>query len=143
MFRADLKLEGQDELVNTLTELDKAVRGRISTEAVAVAVAVFVEPIRQRAPRMSGELADSVGSRVRYYPRRGVVAAYAGPSYPRGAHGSILEHGTVQRQTRKGYFRGSGPAMPFVGPAFASAAGAAESILERELKQRIEAEVGA
>lgn len=140
MFKMDLQVDGGKECVRELHELDKAVRGRISQRAVSAAVAVFVEPIRQKAPRRSGDLASSVASRIRYYVRSGRVLAFAGPSYPQGAHGSIIEGGTTSRFTAKGYYRGSGPAMPFAGPAFAENVGQAESVLVSELRSGIEAE---
>lgn len=140
MFKLALELDGEKECVRDLNELAKAVRGPILQRAVSAAIDVFVEPIRQRAPRASGELADSVSSRIKYYSRSGRVAAYAGPSYPRGSHGSIVEYGTQPRRTAKGHYRGSGPAQPFVGPAYEATVGRAQSVLERELAAGIAAE---
>lgn len=136
-----IELEGDDELKLALYSLGGAIRERLMRQALRETMRPIEKEIRDRAPSDEGNLPASIDDVYRSYRGGNVAVAYVGPSWPRGAHGQIVERGTRQRYTREGHYRGMVEAYPFVEPAFD-----AQKITEdvgSHLGAAIEQEVGA
>lgn len=119
---ADVEIEGLDEFHNSLYSLDSAMRGQIAMDAIRDAMEPLPARFRAGINSRTGELSASIDVAYRRYQQGEVIAAYAGPTWPRGAHGRMVEEGTKQRYTREGYYRGIATAYPFIGPAVDEAA---------------------
>lgn len=117
-FQVGLEITGARELQAKFTRVGRSLSDGIASEAVEGALSPLVADMQSRAPVRRGELRSSISMAVRRYRQSGVVFGIVGPSWPRGAHGSIIESGTVPRRTGLSAFRGSGPAMPFVEPTY-------------------------
>ena len=117
-----LELTGYDELLRTLDRIDDSLSGRVMRDAVKAAAAVVVARARQLCPPPGYEgdkrdpkpLRDTIGMEVRDYGVR--TLGLAGPYYPAGAHGHLVEFG--HRLVTHGKDRGYVAGRPFMRPAF-------------------------
>lgn len=97
--------EGGDELARKLAALDENLGGALLLEATIAAAKPIETAAAERAPRASGELAESMDTAVESArPRKTEV--HVGPG-PKGWHGIFAELGTDKQ-----------PAQPFLRPAF-------------------------
>lgn len=144
MARGAITLDIQ-ETGNTaalLTELPLAIRGKGLLSAVrkslkpVVAKAKSLAPVGQaRAGKKAGKphLRDTITSVVRDYGETKV--GVAGPSYPAGAHGHLIEFG--HNVVRDGRVVGRAPPYPFLRPAAESTASEQKAAFEAELSKVI------
>lgn len=147
-------LSGHKELLRVLDQLPKS----LTEKAVQAAGKKALVPVRDAAAATlrsrssdSGELADSMTISTRLSKRqrrlnKGLIAVHAGPSYPSGAHGHLVERGTRERWTkRKTWFgtryRGRMTPEPFLRPAWDAHQGKVLQIMQRELWGIIQAAV--
>lgn len=121
-----LKLEGVADLEAALRALadNKAIKRAIG-KALLEAAEPVARDARARAPRKSGEMAETIDvsttlsrrqrrGRGRAGPAEAVVFVGASPTGP-----AVLEEfGTTKRSTKTGKSTGSAPAHPFMRPAW-------------------------
>lgn len=141
MVTASVEFEGVERLEQKLYTLEEAVRTRIVRRALEQAADNLAERMADLAPVDEGNLAASIDVALRAYRGGDLQLAYAGPTWPRGAHGNFAEGGTAQRYTREGYYRGQAEAYPFVAPAFEAELPSLEGNLASSLRTQIEREV--
>jgi len=165
-----LDLTGERELMRKLDRLSDKAGRRALRKAMRAGARPIVKHAKQLAPvgkrtEEKGEgLKESIGTRFRWYGRTGTDVAVIGPriKYKKervggklrvvkdaqgkrvtekfGQHGYIIEYGTKPRYTKKGAFRGLGPAMPFMRPAWDAEKGASERAAVRKLREEVEKE---
>lgn len=111
-----VRVAGLKELDEALKQLPKSVGKTVLRNALKKAAAPVVADAKANAPRDRGDLAESIDIRAtltrrqrRMRARRGAVEMFIGPSFPLGAHGHLVEFGTVKM-----------PARPFLRPAWDS-----------------------
>jgi HK97 gp10 family phage protein len=143
-----------DELLEKLLRsLPGKIERRVTRVAVKAGGAVILKDAKRRAPKGPGgkdykggnlrrSMTQSRGLRVRKYPRGGrqKYIAVAGPGWPLGAHGHLIESGTVKRETKKGANRGAITPDPFLEPAFKRKSREAQRKVTDRLWQQIQRE---
>lgn len=72
------KIEGADQVVSALQDLEKKVRKKALRAAVSKAGSIILKRAKQLAPKDSGLLKKSLGRKVKVYPS-GVAVAIVGP----------------------------------------------------------------
>jgi HK97 gp10 family phage protein len=119
------ELHGVKELERALKQLPKATAKTVLRRAASKALQPVAVDAEQRAPRLRGELAESVDvttKLIRTQPgptsKRGVTV-YVGPTAP---HGHLVEFGTSHS-----------PAQPFLRPAWDGNKDLVLSIFKREI----------
>jgi len=159
-----LDLTGERELMRKLDRLSDKAGRRVLRKAMRAGARPIVKHAKQIVPVESGGLKQSIGTRFRWYGRTGTDVAVIGPriKYKKervggklktvrdekghritvlaGQHGYLIEYGTGPRYTKKGVFRGIGPAMPFMRPAWDAEKGASERAAVRKLREEVEKE---
>jgi hypothetical protein len=134
---------------------------RMSTAREEAARVAFVEAGMKkgaarkagRKRRHRGDLARSIGYRQKSYTAQGVVFVAAGPKWPQGAHGHLVEFGhriarggslsrRGRRTTKKATGRAIGfvPAYPFMRPAYEMHKREALTLAIQEHRARVERE---
>ncbi len=115
MPTARIAIEGDKKLARDMNRLQSYLQIRLGREAVIEAAEVVLEPMRAAAPLGPRQnLRQSIDVIVRVYDKRDKIFGMVGPTWPLGAHGHLVEHGTKERFTRKGASRGRSPGNPFV-----------------------------
>lgn len=74
-----VKMDGVKEFGERLDALEKKIRRKLTKKAVTAGTRVFMRAAKTKAPKRSGLLKKSVGSRVQVYRNSGVVVGIAGP----------------------------------------------------------------
>jgi hypothetical protein len=144
-----MKLEGADELQSSFDVLSNAVRFQVLQKAVRKAGRVMVAPLRRATPKSpqgskspkappSGGMRKSTGVIVRKYKGGTVADAYIGHRWPAGAAAHLIDAGTTERKTKKGFNRGRVIARRFFNPIYGSSKTQMESTLKHELIEGIE-----
>jgi HK97 gp10 family phage protein len=107
-------MAGFKELENALLELPKAVGKKVLREALKKAAQPVVWDAQRNVPVLTGELLGSIDIRATLSKRQrrgrakaGDVEMFIGPSWPKGAHGHLVEFGTSKMAAR-----------PFLRPAW-------------------------
>ncbi len=102
-------------VMHGLPELNRKLRGmgeklgkRVMRNALKAGAQVVVREMKKRVPKKTGGLKKSIGKRA-LRRRGGNFAIIIGPRWPEGAHGGLIELGTVKMRPR-----------PFMRPAFAA-----------------------
>ncbi len=113
-------------------QLPPTLRRSFRNKVVSDAAAGLAAAIRPFAPRRTGQLRKSLGRKK--YTRWPIQ--YVGPRIPAGAHGHLLEAGTVVRRTRRGWLRGAAPPMRWFSAALRSAYPKISSAIERKIVNR-------
>ena len=158
---ATLTLIGDKELLAAFGTLKDTIRSSTMTVGLKRAAEPIIssarDNLRARAGynpyraygRKAGNLWMSIGVRIRNYRNTDTKIAVIGPKWPQGAHGHLVEFGTLPRWTQtkgffnqlrhglKGAYRGIMPAKPFLRPAFDSRVGEALVILTTFVRNRI------
>jgi HK97 gp10 family phage protein len=105
---------GFKELENALLELPKAVAKGVLRTALKNAGEPVVSDAQRNVPVLTGELLGSIDIRSTLSKRQrrgrakaGDVEMFIGPSWPKGAHGHLVEFGTSKMAAR-----------PFLRPAW-------------------------
>lgn len=122
----------------------------------------YTYPSKGSARASRKRLRDTMGVKTRIYGRSKTIAGVAGPQYPAGAHGHLVEFGhrivtggSVARvgrwskrglpsagvKTGKGSIGGRATAKPFLAPAVEANRGTVNSIFVKVAGQRINAEL--
>ncbi len=151
-----MEFEGYDELIRTLDRIDDTLTGKALREAVVDAARVVVNRARQLcpAPGYRGDkpqwgannpenrnvagalkpLRDTIGMEVRSYGVRQL--ALAGPYYPAGAHGHLVEYGhrLIVHGKERGYVAG----RPFMRPAFDETKGEQLAAMQQRLASTLQ-----
>lgn len=148
-----MKVENDRLLEKLLRSLPAQIERRITRRAVRAGGAVILKAAKAQAPRgqkrgekkpgnLRRSMTQSRGLRIRKYPRgrRTKYIAVAGPGWPLGAHGHLVEAGTESRETKTGANRGVMPATPFMEPAFKAKRAQAQKKVTDTLWQGIERE---
>ena len=164
-----LDLTGDKALMRNLDRLTDKVGRRVLRKAMRAAARPVVKAAKGFAPVSTGKvkkhLKDSIGTRFKWYGSTGTEVVVVGPrikykkekdssgkrqlvrddkgrriSVLAGQHGYIVEFGTGPRYTKKGAFRGVGPAQPFMRPAWDSQKRAAEKAGIKKLLEEVERE---
>lgn len=112
-----MKYDGFKDLDKALRELPKSVAMSVLRSAIKRAGKPVQDAMEANAPKLSGDLAGSIefksaltSRQKRFSPKqKGEVELFIGPSYPKGAHGHLLEFGTSKMA-----------AQPFARPAWDS-----------------------
>ena len=145
---AGISLSGDKQLARKLQRVSKAVETKLARSALVVAARPIIQAAksnigprrlsrkRERMFRASGKpvshtgnLRKSIGWRIKAYRRNSVLVLVLGPRWPLGAHGHLVEFGTVQRYGPDGKSTGIGPALPFLRPAFDANIGKAKALM--------------
>ncbi len=102
-------------VMHGLPALDRKLRGlgeklgkRVMRKALAAGGQLVVREMKKRVAKKTGGLKKSIGKRA-LRRRGGSFAMIVGPRWPEGAHGHLVELGTVKMA-----------AKPFMRPAFAA-----------------------
>lgn len=133
---------GDKLLERGLRKLEKAYSPRaprrILKRAIKAGGAIIAKAAKRRAPKDLGNLKRSLmvskGRVLRVY-RSGTIVGIIGPSWPGGAHGNLVESGTVRRATSSGANRGTMPAQPFLEPAHAATKKKVAAKMRDEIKK--------
>lgn len=129
------KWHGLKELDNALKQLPSAFHKQVLNAALRKAGKPVVDHVRSSGdtPRRSGFLAASVkvGTSLSRRQKRSRIKeaqaeVFIGPTYPYGAHGHLLEFGTVKMKAR-----------PFMRPAWDATKHQVLKIFAEELKKAI------
>lgn len=109
-----------DVIVNDKDLLDRLIRvgdklPQVYRESVRTRSEPLVEEMRRRIHNVSGDLAKSIARQMRRGERGIWEAARVGPTWPRGAHGYLVEFGHAL--VKGGKVIGNVPAHPYVRPA--------------------------
>lgn len=138
----DIKEFGNTAAV--LTNLDIALRGKALVSALRKSGRPVVSRAKSLAPkggerkgRKAGKkhLRDTITSVVRDYGETKVLVV--GPAYPAGAHGHLVEFGTVARKHKSGKRTGAMPPRPFLRPAVEATLGEQKAAFEAELQRHV------
>ena len=143
MPSARIDLEGQDALIARLNRLRGAVRSRMVLRVMEKAGSILLGPMKAAAPvGRTGNLRRSITMMVRSMNGAGVQSILVGPAWPLGAHGHLVEHGTKDRYSRGGAYRGRMPANPFIRRTYDAHKDEVRTALE-EILMEIDREVAA
>lgn len=121
----NFQVTGEKELARFFEELPKSLTNSVLRTTAKEALEPVAETAKANVRRDEGELAESIvvstqlsPRQKRLHARRGDVSVHAGPSYPKGAHGHLVEFGTGPRHTDDGKYVGVMPAQPYMRPAW-------------------------
>lgn len=146
-----VEINGASDVADGMKYLSTTIRNRIAVEALVVAMTPVLNSARRYAgkTRDTGALQESIGFRVRPYPRLGKVICVIGPRRgfkrkdPSGKgyrdpakYGHLIEFGHAKRGGA-----GTVAAVPFMRPAFAENSQRVIAELAAALGQRIEVAV--
>jgi len=131
----EVELRGYEELMEALRELPKALHKGVLRSALKKAGEPVVNLATALAPRAFGKLAGSIdlqttltkGQRKGRAKWPGTVEVFIGPTWPQGAHGHLLEFGTIKMG-----------AQPFLRPAWDSLGDHTLRLFRDELADAIE-----
>lgn len=121
-----MSVDGGEELGQLFEELPKSLTDNVMRKIGKDALKPVRDMAETFAPIEEGDLRDSIEVSTtlskrqrRLYRKKGEIAVYAGPTYPKGAHGHLVEFGTGPRTQKKtGRYTGQMPARPFMRPAW-------------------------
>jgi HK97 gp10 family phage protein len=121
MIQSTMRLSGANEITAALKGVSEKLAGQTLNKAIKAAANVMLRAAkaaarkRHKSGKGTGNLARSMAIRQLTYAN-GVVYAAIGPSWPKGAHGWLVEHGhrivTGGTVTRRGGKFGFGGAAP-------------------------------
>lgn len=127
---ANIEITGAKELQRKLKRLPDKLARKVSGQATRAAMTPIRKAIRKNAPvGPTGNLKRSTFTRLKRYQQGQYFLATVGPKWPLGAHGHLIEFGTVNQ-----------PPRPYVRPIWDQMHTQAESELGRQLGNRIEKE---
>jgi HK97 gp10 family phage protein len=78
-FKIRMRITGVAELISKLRTLDDKVRRKALRSGIAKAGRIIAKDAKDRVQRRSGQLARSIGSKVKVYRNGGAVVAIVGP----------------------------------------------------------------
>ena len=161
---SSLTIKGGKALERALKDIDSKVRNRVIGSALKKAAKPIVKAAKAKAPKDSGLLAKSIGTKFKVNKRRGVGYVVIGPTDSKQTkarsklsgnkakrnpahYGHLVEMGTkphANKYTRVGdqiipvgsWHPGTGP-RPFLRPAFDANKGALVGAVRAELKSAI------
>lgn len=134
MARTDLTIRGAAEMERLMKELGPRIAGRIADTALRSGARIIAARAKQLAPQpgegeATGELRNSITSRVLKQRRQDERAAVVGFERPTSRRAHLTEFGTAHAA-----------AHPFITPAFDEKAGAALDKIGEVLGKGIERE---
>lgn len=128
-----------------LTQMDVLLRGKALTDALKKAGKPVVARAKSLAPvggarkgQKAGKkhLRDTITLAARDYGETKVLVV--GPAYPAGAHGHLVEFGSVDRERKSGGSTGRMPPQPFLRPAVEATRSEQNAAFIGELQRHIE-----
>ena len=150
-----LRIFGDKALIAALNALPDRVYRKVVRQSMGRAITPMVRAMRKEAKRHQGKtrkkgkhLWKTIGKQTRTYKSRSNILCTAGPGWPAGAHGHLLEwgHRAVGRAAGK-WSRRSGRRLtvsrvrghPWMTPAYDATKSQVLAIMQRELVQKVEA----
>lgn len=133
---------GVKELDDWLTSMPLALTHKTLGSANFQAAKPLVDKEKLLAPEgPTGNLVTSIGAIRRPFRSADALGeTWVGPRRRKpymGKHGHLIELGTKKRRTKRGFNRGSGPALPFVRPAFEATKAIVEGLMIGEIRKII------
>lgn len=136
-----VSVDGAKELAEIFDELPKSLTDAVIKSAAKKALQPVAELAKATVVRDDGDLANSIAisttlskRQKRMFRQKGEVAVYAGPSYPKGAAGHLIEFGTGPRYHKTtGKYVGVVQARPFMRPAWDSLSGKVLEVMRTEI----------
>ena len=121
-----VKITGMKELNQVMSGLKKfnqhKIMGSVLYKASKPMMTAQKQIAAQKTTRRTGNLDTSIGRmKVSMKKAAEIGTVRVGPRIGgryKGYHGHLIEFGTKDRYTKKGAYRGRGPSLPFVAPAF-------------------------
>ncbi len=141
-----ISLQGSQQLIDNMSELKNAMRRGILQKAVRKAGRTLVPSLRSATPKSldkfgkqaarnpSGTLRKSTGLVVRKYKGGSVASAYVGHRYKKGGQAAhLVDAGTADRQTKKGFNRGRIVGAQFFRPVWQAGKSRAATEMKNEI----------
>jgi HK97 gp10 family phage protein len=124
-----------DQLPKSLTDAVVKAAGKKALQPVldSAKTTVLHQSVKDYGLLNSLVISTALSKRQKRIARKGDVAVYAGPSYPRGAHGHLVEFGTGPRYHKSGKYVGIMPPEPFMRPAWDGNSGKVLGIMRDEI----------
>jgi HK97 gp10 family phage protein len=149
LFTIKAQIDGVKDMLAALDGLKKAVRNRILKRAVNKGIKIILKAAKGRAPRESGLLKKSLGSKVKVYRSSGVVVGIVGPR--KGFKGEVVRKkgrwfpvSVYSDPVRYAHLVELGtshaPAKPFLGPAVTGSRAAIRNAMAEEIRKGLEAQ---
>lgn len=134
-----ISISGAKEIGQVLDELPKSLSDSVLIQISQKAAAPIVERAKALCPvdtshfgggavQQAGSLKHSIG--IKKWHGDKYAGVIAGPMWPEGAHGFLVEFGTGPRYHKDGSYAGVMPAEPFLRPAWDSQKGNALEIMK-------------
>ena len=136
----NLAFRGFQELDQVLDALPNNIGPKVLQQILRKAVKPMVAEAKAKAPRDDKDLVKSIGVINGRGAGKG-TQIYMGPRRGggfKGYVGHLIEYGTAPRRTESGRNTGSGPALPFMRPAFDLMYPEAVRIIKEECKTIID-----
>lgn len=136
----NLRFQGFEELGQVFDALPKNMGPKVVQQILRKAIKPMVAEAKSKAPKDDKDLAKSIGVINGRGAGKG-TQVYMGPRRGGGFNGyagHLIEYGTAPRRTESGRNTGSGPALPFMRPAFDLMYPEAVRIIKEECKTIIE-----
>ena len=123
-----VEIEGDEELIRKLNAMSKGFRSKALLHAVTQGGEIVEREAKARAPRRQGVKGGTLRRSITTMKLKSTSKlAKVGVSWRKGKasrtdafYGIMLEKGTRPRRTKAGVRTGTGPARPFLIPAFDS-----------------------
>ena len=119
-----VEIEGDEELIRKLNAMSKGFRSKALLHAVTQGGEIVEREAKARAPVRKGTLRDSITTvklkSTNKLAKVGVSWRKGKASRTAAFYGIMIEKGTKPRRTKAGVRTGTGPARPFLIPAFDS-----------------------
>lgn len=131
-------IEGDKKLLKKLDRMDRRVARSIKRKALRAGSVIILRAVRKATPRHTGNLRRSMTRKFKTYGDNVIVVI--GPSWPKGAHGHLVEFGTRPRATASGRSTGVMPASSFFEKAVRTALPSATTAIGRKMADEIEKE---
>lgn len=137
--------------INNLTaQLPRAVANSIKRRVVSEATDYYLAQLKARTPQFdTGNLRKSMTRVIRQYARRGrrgnrgankYYLGVVGPDVITGPHAHLVEYGTTDRYTRRGYYRGRMPPKAFFEAIFQTSITGGLRVIEAAMQRELSRE---
>ena len=136
------KIEGVKELTDLFEQLPKSLTDQVVKNTAKKALQPVLDHAKTTVLHQSSVNYDLLNSMVistrlsksqRQFVKKGEIAVYAGPAYPKGAVGHLIEFGTGPRYTKAGKYVGIIKAEPFMRPAWDAEGGTVLEIMREDI----------
>jgi len=128
---ANITITGLKPLQKKMRRWPDKLRKRVNGQATKAAVNPIARAIRKAAPvGPTGNLKRSITTRMKRYQQGDWFEATVGPKWPMGAHGHLIEFGTVRQ-----------PPRPFVRPVWDGMKDGLLDEFRKQLAKRVEKEL--